>query len=211
MDTRRKIFVGKTIEATKGKPIVAVASTDEPDLIGDVIYQGPNERGKGWLLDDYNKRDGRVYWMHDPFQPNLAKASARVDGNRLLLTVQFDMADPFAAELDRKYREGFLSEWSVGFRPRVYDEHNDSGGWTFYEQDLREVSAVNQGMHPGTAVISKAWTDYVGAAAEIKSTLDGFDSRLREIEAAIMRGETEKSERRIQAMLDEIRQIRTCA
>ena len=189
MDTRRKLFTGKVMETEEGGPIVAVVSTEQPDLIGDVMIQGKNERGKGWLLDDFNSR-GRVYWMHDPFRPNLAKASAKVDRKQLLLSVAFDMADPFAAELDRKYREGYLTEWSVGFKPTVVDPENDTGGETYYEQELYEVSAVNQGMNPGTGVISKAYTDYIEATDKYKE----FEDRLREIEAIIMRGETERAE-----------------
>lgn len=190
METRRKLFTGKVLEAGQGKPIVAVVSTEQPDYIGDVMIQGENERGKGWLLDDFNSR-GRVYWMHDPFRPNLAKASAKVDGKQLLLSVEFDMADPFAADLDRKYREGYLTEWSVGFKATVMDTDNETGGATFYEQELYEVSAVNQGMNPGTGVISKAFTEYIEAADRFKE----FDNRLREVEAIIMRGETERDEK----------------
>ena len=82
METRRKLFTGKVLEAGQGKPIVAAVSNEIPDYVGDVMFQGENERGKGWLLKDFNGR-GRVYWMHDPFRPNLAKASAKVDGKPL--------------------------------------------------------------------------------------------------------------------------------
>lgn len=190
MDTRRKLFTGKVVEADQGGPIVAVVSTEAPDMIGDVMIQGANDRGKGWLLKDFNSR-GRVYWMHDPFRPNLAKASAKVDGKQLLLSVEFDMADPFAAELDRKYREGYLTEWSVGFKPTSAEkmESNEHGGSTFFEQELYEVSAVNQGMNPGTGVISKAYAEYVEAIDQFKA----FDNRLREVEAVIMRAETARA------------------
>lgn len=207
MEKIRKVFVGKTVETTAGKPIVAVVSTEDVDFMGDVIYQGATDKGAGWRLDDFNSR-GRIYWMHNPFVPNLAKASARVDGKQLMLSVQFDLKDKFAAELDRKYREGFLSEWSVGFWP-TKAEDNEHGGKNFYEQDLLEVSAVNQGANPGTRTIDKAYADYIVAADEVRLALDGFESRLREIEAAIMRGETEREREKARALLNEIHQIRT--
>lgn len=212
MDTRRKVFTGKVVEAPKGKPIVAVVSSSAPDLIGDVIVPGKNARGSGWILDDFNAR-GRVYWMHDPFRPNLAKARASVRGDELWLEVAFDTKDAFAAELDRKYREGFLTEWSVGFRAvdGKYDEHNESGGWTFYEQHLDEVSAVNQGMHPDTRTVSKAYADYADTMTEVRVALDGYDKRLREIEAAVMRADSERAEDRLRAALQEISQIRSRA
>jgi hypothetical protein len=111
-----------------------------------------------------------------------------VDGDRLLLKVQFDMSDDFAADLDRKYREGYLDEWSVGFWPSEgkYAE-NDHGGLDFYEQRLDEVSAVNQGMNPNTATVSKAYHEYMDAASELRGIIDGYESRLREVEACVMR------------------------
>lgn len=214
MDTRRKLYTGKVIDAQKGGPIVAVVSTDDVDYAGDVIVQGHTEKGAGWLLDDYNSR-GRVYWMHDPFRPNLANASAAVDDGRLLLRVSFDMADPFAAELDRKYREGFLTEWSVGFRPvEGKYEPNEQGGFTFYEQILDEVSAVNQGMNPGTRTVSKAYDDYVLEMADARQALDGYERRLREVEAQMMRMATERDEYKARDLLDalaEMKRVRTHA
>lgn len=208
MDTVRKLWTGKVIDAPKGKPIVAVVSTQEPDHVGDVIYTSRSDKGQGWILDDYNRR-GRVYWMHDPFRPNLAKASAQVDGARLLLRVEFDLKDEFAAELDRKYREGYLDEWSVGFMPAEgkYTK-NSHGGYDFYEQRLDEVSAVNQGMNPHTETISKGILD---AQAEVRVLIEGYERRLREVEAAVMKAETERDEARIKAILAEADRIRSRA
>jgi HK97 family phage prohead protease len=212
MDTHRKLYTGKVIDAKKGGPIVAVVSTDGVDYAGDIIVQGESEKGAGWLLEDYNSR-GRVYWMHDPFRPNLANASAAVDDGRLLLRVSFDMADPFAAELDRKYREGFLTEWSVGFRPvEGKYEANEHGGYTFFEQHLDEVSAVNQGMNPGTRTVSKAYSEYADMAAEVSLRLDQYEQRLRALEGEAMRLVTERekaNERAVKDALDALTRART--
>jgi len=185
MEIQRKVFTGELVKSDADKPIVAIVSTEQVDLAGDVIVQGANEAGMGWVLDDFNRR-GRIYWMHDPMRPNLAKARARVENGRLLLDVEFDKKDQFASEIERKYRDGFLTEWSVGFRPVKYTE-NDHGGYTFFEQVLDEVSAVNQGMNPGTATVAKAYGDWADRAAEVKAILDGYEQRLREVEGAIMR------------------------
>lgn len=202
MDTRNKVFSCKVIDAEEGKPIVAQVSTSDVDLAGDVIVQGPNDVGRGWVLDGFNKR-GRIYWMHDPLRPSLAKASARVDGDRLLLSVSFDQGDEFAKLLDHKYRTGVLDEWSVGFRPTQgkYVE-NDHGGLTFYEQTLDEVSAVNQGMNPNTTTISKALEGYMDSAAEVKALLAGYDERIRAIEGAIIRMEKSADEQQAKALLE---------
>lgn len=208
METRNKVLTCKVLEADANKPIVAQVSTEDVDHAGDIIIQGANDKGAGWLLDDFNSR-GRIYWMHNPFQPNLAKASATVDGGRLLLSVEFDMQDEFAAQLDHKYREGFLSEWSVGFRPTKgkYLE-NEHGGYTFFEQTLDEVSAVNQGMNPATRTISKAMESYLDAAGEAKAMLDSIDKRLRMVEGEIMRRERERDERGAKAMLEAIESLK---
>lgn len=205
MNTQRKVMVGKVIEADAGKPIVAVVSTQDKDLAGDVIWQSPNERGRGWVLDGFNKA-GRIYWMHDPFRPNLAKAKAWVDDGRLLLSVEFDKGDEFAAELDRKYREGYLSEWSVGFRP-VDGKYaaNEAGGYDFYESVLDEVSAVNQGMNPNTETVSK----YLTAADDVRVAMEGYEARLREIEAAVMRAASEREEAAALRLLTALDGLRT--
>jgi HK97 family phage prohead protease len=207
MDMRRKLYTGKVIDAPSDGPIVAVVSTDEVDYAGDILVQGKNEKGDGWLLDDYNSR-GRVYWMHDPFRPNLANATAAVDDGRLLLKVQFDEADPFAAEIARKYREGFLSEWSVGFRPvEGKYEPNEQGGFTFYEQQLDEVSAVNQGMNPGTRTVSKAYAEYVDMAAEVAMRLDQYEQRLRVLEGEVMRAARSSEDRAEKVVLDALKEL----
>ena len=77
------------------------------------------------------------------------------------------------------------------------DEKNDHGGLNYYEVELNHVAVCNEGMHPGTQVVSKAMTDYLEAADVVKT----FDGRLREIEAVIMRGETERSDKAQQELL----------
>ena len=210
MELRRIKSTVVDAPADDTQPILAVVSNGNPDLIGDKIIAEKTDRGNGWLLDDFNSRS-RIYWMHDPFKPNLGKATAWVDKGNLMLSVNFDKNDPFAADLDRKYREGFLTEWSVGFRgvEGKFDTDNESGGWTFYEQHLDEVSAVNQGMHPETRVVSKAYGEYLDAVAEAAAAINGLDTRLREIEAAIMRGEAERDEQRLLKELEDIRRIRS--
>ena len=179
-----------TKAAKKGGPIVAVVSTEDIDSFGDIVKQGKSDQGDGWLLDEYNK-SGRVYWMHNPFQPNLAKASARVEGRQLLLTIEFDKADELAMELDRKYREGFLSEWSVGFEPMAEKyEENEHGGVTYYESRLIEVSAVNRGANAHTETISKMF----GIGDKLTERLDAQEARLHELETQLMRAVTAEAE-----------------
>ncbi len=78
-----------------------------------------------------------------------------VDGNRLVGDVTFDSGDPFAVDLERKYRSGIMSAFSVGFAVSAW-ESPDQGyrtggvatGW-----DLHELSAVPVPMDSGAVVI----------------------------------------------------------
>jgi len=200
-----KLMTATLVEKAAGKPLVALVSTAAPDGVGDVLHQGANDKGAGWITGGFNKRGGRIYWMHNPFEPNLAKARAEVSAEGLLLHVDFDKADPLASTLDRKYREGFLSEWSVGFTPEAGKyAPNDHGGLDFYEQTLNEVSAVNEGMNPQTDTLAKSW---LGAAQSVED----FDRRLREVEAVIMRAEKDSEElasARLREMLEDLNRVR---
>jgi len=196
MEMIHKVRSCKVLDAPKGKPIVAVVSTQERDVDNDVIYQGPSDKGRGWLLDKFNARGGRVYWMHNPWIPNLAKASARVDSERLLLSVEFDLEDQLAATLDRKIRAGYLDEWSVGFIPSE-KVPNEAGGFDIYEAELWEVSVVNQGANEATGVLAKGFYD----AADV---LKLYDDRLRNVESMLMREQRVRAEREQKAIASAI-------
>ena len=58
-----------------------------------------------------------VMWCHDLTTPPIGRGVPSIDGGRLLLDVEFDMADPFAAEIDGKYRRGFLNAVSMTALP----------------------------------------------------------------------------------------------
>ena len=181
-DMLYKVHQCKVLDADLGKPIVAQVSTADVDSDGDVIWQEPTEKGRGWLLDGFNKRGGRVYWMHNPFVPNLAKARAWTDAGQLMLSVDFDREDELAASLDRKIRSGYLDEWSVGFRPVKY-EQREKGGLDIYESELWEVSVVNQGANANTAVLAKVAKQF----GESMDLIEMYESRIRNLESEVMR------------------------
>lgn len=207
MDIKHKLHQCKILDADRGKPIVAVVSTQDVDSDGDVIYQAESERGQGWKLDGFNKRGGRIYWMHNPFMPNLAKASATVDDGRLLLSVSFDPDDPDAVKLDRKIRGGYIDEWSVGFVPNMdKSEPNSHGGHNIYEAELWEVSVVNQGANPETATLQKSF--FQDAADIVKM----YEDRIKNLETLVMRMSNEKQADRehvLREAYEAINQIRS--
>lgn len=121
------------------RTITATISTDSVDRMGDVIEQD------GWDLTAY-KRNPVVLWSHDYSIPPIGKAvDLRVVGGRLKATTQF--ADTqLGRDVFGLYRGGFMSTFSVGFRPLDWKPIKDSDGKTkgmrFMRSELLEYSAV---------------------------------------------------------------------
>lgn len=132
--------VSHTVKATaEGKPMMFVASTQDEDRAGDVIM------ADGWQLDHF--KENPVYqWAHDYSAPPIGMVPRiwRV-GNQLRNNVKFDSENAFAADIERKFREGFLKAQSVGFKALEFEERKASSGrdgFKFTKAELLEISAV---------------------------------------------------------------------
>ena len=123
-----------------------VASTETPDRYGDVI------RVAGWKLDQY-KKNPVFLWAHNASEPLIGRTvdiATEKNPPALIHRVQFADAatSPFADQVFRLYKGGFLKAVSVGFRPtakpsRILDDQNEwTGGYEFNGQELLELSAV---------------------------------------------------------------------
>lgn len=129
----------------------AVASTGEVDRDGDRIDP------RGWDLTSF-RQNPVIAWAHDYSQPPVAKAlDVRLDGDRLCFKPQFATKDqyPFADTIYRLYAGGFLSAFSVGFRPldarpvtRLAAGHKIVGT-DYLKQELFEISCVTVPANPG--------------------------------------------------------------
>ena len=87
-----------------------IASTAEVDRVGDIVEQS-------WRLDAF-RRNPVILWNHDSSRAPIARATAvEVVNGQLEIEMQFDMADPFAAEVAGKIQRGFINAGSVGFFP----------------------------------------------------------------------------------------------
>jgi HK97 family phage portal protein/HK97 family phage prohead protease len=96
-----------------------IASTADVDRMGDIVEQS-------WHLDAF-KQNPVILWNHDSTRPPIARAvSVDVEDGQLMIDMEFDMSDPFAAEVAGKLQRGFLNAGSVGFFP----------GRVEYRQDL---------------------------------------------------------------------------
>ncbi len=102
--------------------------------------------GRDYRMDgmDLGRYDANpvVMWCHDLTRPPIGRGVPAIDGGRLLLDVEFDLADSFAADIDGKYRRGFLNAVSMTALPT-----DGAGGLgprrgVIEHSELIEVSAV---------------------------------------------------------------------
>jgi hypothetical protein len=123
----------------------------------DGEYDRYNDRlsVKGWKLDNYNANpiilfnhmDGAPdWWTGTPAAAVLpiGKGRAYVEGDALMVDIEFDQDDPFAKAVESKVDKGILSAVSVRYRMTEgkYRE-NEKHGYDSDEQELYEISIVN--------------------------------------------------------------------
>jgi phage head maturation protease/uncharacterized coiled-coil protein SlyX len=192
--------------------IVAMVSTPSVDSYGDVIVQGKNEKGAGWVLDRFNGAPVML-WSHNMYGMNISAPNTRAQvlpheqhGEALYLDpVMFDPGDEFAMEIEGKIRRGVIVENSVGFTSSkheyIRDDNDRITGIKFYEQELLELSWANRGANPDTTTLfrsmllmngdlaAKVSTEDNHAAevekAEMMDALDQVLDRVRELEEVI--------------------------
>lgn len=130
----------KEIGETDGFLQSVVGSTSTVDRYGESIDQ------KTWILDSF-KKNPVILWAHNltlgEDRPPIAKAvNVEVKKNKLIFDIQFDMADPFAADIFRKYKEKFLNAFSVGFISHKVMEEDGDNPPVLMDNELLELSAV---------------------------------------------------------------------
>lgn len=117
-------------------------STSTPDRCNDVM----NPKGvdaKAFL------NNPTVLWMHDAKIPSIGvcvRGSLKVLPTGIEAVVQFDLKDPFAAEVYRKYVDGFLFAFSIGFIPLEWEDDKE-GTRTYTKYELLEFSCVTTPMN----------------------------------------------------------------
>lgn len=105
---------------------------------------------------------GHDYWGREGLPIGRAE-DVRVDGGRLLGSLDFDLDDEFAAKVDRKVRKGYLNAVSVGFDAMDIDDAGVPGTWVLYE-----VSVVPLPMDPDAVADD-------GRALALARALGGLD------------------------------------
>lgn len=114
----------------------AIASTGTADRMGDVIEP------EGWNLTNF-KANPALLWGHNADSSRMPIGKVLkiwLENGKLMFTPQFDLKDSFAAEVFRKFKDGFLNAFSVGFRPLEWEDAEK--GIRFLKSELLEISAV---------------------------------------------------------------------
>lgn len=131
------------------------ATTGEPGSPISFVAATPGKKRDGydtaalpWRTDRY-AQNPVVTWVHDfggnrlPIGRGVATVEQTPAGEVIKAELLFDIADPFAAEVDRKYRGGFLNAVSVS-----WDDVDEDGvpvrnsGKKAVAHDLLEIAAV---------------------------------------------------------------------
>lgn len=99
----------------------------------------PRMRVSGCDLSTF-RRNPVVLWRHQIDRLPVGRGDAFIDGDRLLVDIVFDLGDPLGADLDRRYREGFLHAVSASWFET--DWMMDGDELVVVEWELLEVSAV---------------------------------------------------------------------
>jgi len=137
-----------------GGPLRFVAATEAIGRDGLVIDSG------GWQLDNY-RANPVVLWAHDYTgqRPPIGRADIAVDGDsgNLMADITFDAGDPFAADVERKYRSGFLNAVSVGWNTLELKPASDGRSLgTVTKAELLDISAVPVPGDPGALLERQA-------------------------------------------------------
>lgn len=136
----------------KNKTFVAVASTEDEDRDKDIVRQS------GWKMTNFRKNPV-VPWSHNYYGVPIARSMKTwVDKqtNRLLFMPKFDDSDDESVKIFNKYKNGFLTSFSVGFMglKSEYRDEDDKwwGGREFLQQELLEISCCAIPANPNANV-----------------------------------------------------------
>jgi len=99
---------------------------------------------------------------------NLERTPDRITGEAV-----FDMGDPFAADLARKYREGYLNAVSVSWLPQQTRD-----GWQY---EMLEASAVSVPADPDALALGREFQQVITAfeRAEERAILHEFERGMK--------------------------------
>jgi len=133
--------LGSVSRATDdGSRVITFCFSDgSVDRVGDTIDP------YGWELSAF-KANPVCLWAHDSSSPPIGRViRTYISADRLMGQVQFASADvyPFADQVYKLVKNGFINSVSVGFTPIEWEwADNRQGGIDFTRQELLEISVV---------------------------------------------------------------------
>ena len=165
--------------------IEAVASFETEDRDGDVVMVN------GIDLKNF-KKNGPVLWSHRADLPAIGRVTKTwVDGKRLMMKILFDKLDPFAAEISRKVKDGFIKALSIGFM------FLEAEGQKITKSELLEVSFVNIPANPN-ATVSREYKSFQAKIKEFETNkIEKMEKGKKEIEKT-----EEKTEEKVEVKPD---------
>lgn len=201
MKTKRyaRALVRKIEDAAEGVLAAVIGSTDSVDRYGEVIDQS------SWDLKHF-KKNPVILWAHNltfgEDRPPIGKAvNVALKDGKLVFDIKFDMADPFAADIFRKYKEGFLNAFSVGFIPHSVERlENEEAERILKNNELLELSAVPVPANPealqalrSRSFQTRSWKGMLDEAEKEKEDSEGEDEHIDKEKSATLSDEQVKS------------------
>lgn len=166
--------------------LMRAASEETPDSALVFMASTPGTKRDGldtaalpWRVDNY-RLNPVVTWSHDFAGRRLPIGRGDVEvlntpaGEFVRAAITFDSADPFAAEVERKYREGFLHAVSVSWDDVGADGVPVRSGERAAYHELLEIAAVPVPGDP-LALQEKRGTLLRGMARDLIDALESAD------------------------------------
>lgn len=148
--------------ADNDRIIRVVASKQVRDRDNDLVYVGPNQKGKGILLDEFLKNP-IVLQFHDAGSWAIGKVLEAAIGSDENNVPQLEMAIEFADTDEGNkalylYKNEFQKAVSIRFRMKEYVYNEPEKGFDIFTSNMFEVSAVPLPANQ-EALIMKAYED----------------------------------------------------
>lgn len=148
----------------EGKPLTIVAATAGRKADGLNLTMDGAELGR--FESNPVLGYGHNYWGRESLPIGRADRTW-IDGDRMMMDLEFDQDDDFAVKVERKYRNRYMNAFSIGFDAWDIDDSGTPSGW-----ELFEVSAVPLPMDPD-AVVEAGRADQLALARALAAVPAG--------------------------------------
>lgn len=163
-------FSPEVRQSSDGKRTVIKIATESVDRHGTIID------ARGVDLDAY-KRNPVVLFNHDYDRVVGRAANIQMRGDNIVAEVEWDEDDPFAAEIARKMRAGFLNAASVGFMVQDGEDDEERGAYRITRSELVEFSIVAVPSNRDALVMSRS----AAALADMRQQVEALQTQLQQL------------------------------